>query len=332
MAARGSIPHRDGASTRRSARAATRAGGPSRSDAIGIVGLGIMGGAFARHLLAARFRVSGYDVLAAKRAALRKLGGVPAASPAAVAGAARAVITSLPSAQAFETALFGDDGIAAGARRGLIVIEASTLPLEVKELARKRFEKIGVVLLDCPISGTGAQAAVKDIVIYASGDRAACARVRPVFAGFARNAYYCGAFGAGSKLKYIANLLVTIHNVSTAEAFVLAERAGVAADLMYRVIKDGAGTSRMFEVRGPLMVKRRYLPATMKVDVYQKDIAIIEAFAASLRCPTPLFALSKRFYDAAMANGHAKQDTAVVHAVLRQQAGIGKSKSRRRLA
>jgi 3-hydroxyisobutyrate dehydrogenase-like beta-hydroxyacid dehydrogenase len=175
-------------------------------------------------------------------------------------------------------------------------------------------------MLDCPISGTGAQAAVKDIVIYASGDRRACGRCKAVFTGFARNTYYCGNFGSGSKLKFIANLLVTIHNLSTAEAFVLAERAGLDADLMYRVIKDGAGTSRMFEVRGPLMVRRNYLPATMKVDVYQKDIAIIRAFAAKLKCPTPLFSLSKRYYDKAYAGGYQKHDTGAVHAVLRNAA------------
>ena len=266
----------------------------------------------------------------AKRAALRRLGGTPAQSPAAVAAGVRIIITSLPSLPAFEAALFGVNGIASGAKPGTIVIEASTLPLEIKERARKRFAKTGVIMLDCPISGTGAQAAVKDIVIYASGDRAACTRCKPVFAGFARNWYYCGEFGVGSKLKYIANHLVTIHNLSAAEAFVLAERAGVDSELMYRVIKDGAGTSRMFEVRGPLMTKRNYLPATMKVDVYQKDIAIIRAFAASLRCPTPLFTLSKRYYDAAMAAGYAKQDTAVVHAVLRKIAGLDRGKSVRK--
>ena len=290
------------------------------SAMIGVVGLGIMGGAFARHLRAARFNVIGFDLAAARRTALRKLGGVPAASSAEVAATARILITSLPSLAAFEAALFGKTGVAAGARKGTIVIEASTLPLEVKEDARKRLAKCGVILLDCPISGTGAQAAMKDIVVYASGDRRACARCKKVFAGFARNAYYCGAFGAGSKLKFIANLLVTIHNLSTAEAFVLAEKAGVDAELMYRVIKDGAGTSRMFEVRGPLMAKRNYLPATMKIDVYQKDIAIIKAFAAKLGCPTPLFSLSKRYYDKAYAGGFEKHDTAAVHAVLRNAA------------
>ncbi len=287
---------------------------------VGIVGLGIMGGAFAKHLRAARFPVVGFDPVAARLAALRKLGGECAASPAAAAAAARVIITSLPSVKAFEVALFGKDGVVAGARRGTIVIEASTLPLDVKQRALEQCESAGILLLDCPISGTGAQAAMKDIAVYASGKRDAFKRCRAIFAGFARSTYYCGEFGIGSKLKYIANLLVTIHNLSTAEAFMLAERAGVDAELVYRVIKDGAGTSRMFEVRGPLMVKRRYLPATMKVDVYQKDIAIISTFAGALRCPTPLFTLSKRFYNAAYRRGYAKHDTAVVHAILRDVA------------
>jgi 3-hydroxyisobutyrate dehydrogenase-like beta-hydroxyacid dehydrogenase len=291
---------------------------------VGIVGLGIMGGAFAGHLAAAGFEVIGYDVLAAKRAALGARGGMAAKSPAAVAAIARVVITSLPSVKAFEAALFGRDGIVGGARRGAIVIEASTLPLAVKERAHRQLAERGITLLDCPISGTGAQAAAKDIAVYASGERSAYTRCKAIFKGFARSAYYCGAFGVGSKLKYIANLLVTIHNVSAAEAFVLAERAGVDPALMYRVIKDGAGTSRMFEVRGPLMIRRRYLPATMKVDVYQKDIAIIRAFAAALRAPTPLFNASLRYYAEALRRGYAKRDTAVVHAVLRKAARRGR--------
>ena len=295
-------------------------------SAVGIVGLGIMGGAFAKHLRAARFNVTGFDLAAGPRAALVKLGGATANSAAEVAASTKILITSLPSLKAFEAALFGKDGVAVGAKRGTIVIEASTLPLDVKEHARKRLAKSGVILLDCPISGTGAQAAAKDIVIYASGDKKACKRCDAVFAGFARNAYYCGAFGTGSKLKFVANLLVTIHNLSTAEAFVLAERAGVDSELMYRVIKDGAGTSRMFEVRGPLMVKEDYLPATMKIDVYQKDIAIIKAFAAQLKCPTPLFSLSKRYYDRAYRSGLEKYDTAAVHAVLKKEARPRRSK------
>lgn len=296
---------------------------------IGVVGLGIMGGAFAGHLLAAGYPVTGYDVAPARRREHESRGGRAARSCAEVARAARIVISSLPSPAAMEQAFFGKDGIAAGAGRGTIVIEASTMPLELKERCRRRFARAGIEMLDCPISGTGAQAAAKDIAVYASGERRAFNRCREVFDGFARSTYYCGEFGIGSKLKFIANLLVTIHNLSTAEAMVMGEKAGLDLNLVYRVIRDGAGTSRMFEVRGPMMVNGRYLPATMKADVYQKDIDIIHAFARRLKCPTPLFDRSLEIYTAALRQGRAKQDTAAIHAVLRKRARLRGSAPRR---
>lgn len=288
-----------------------------------------MGGAFARHLLAAGHRVTGYDIAAARRRELVGRGGRAASSCADVARAARIIVSSLPSPGAMEKAFFGKDGILAGAARGTVVIEASTMPLELKERCRKRFARSGIEMLDCPISGTGAQAAAKDIAVYASGGRRAFNRCRKVFDGFARSTYYCGEFGLGSKLKFIANLLVTIHNLSTAEAMVMGEKAGLDLGLVYRVIRDGAGTSRMFEVRGPMMVRGDYLPATMKSDVYQKDIDIIHSFARRLRCPTPLFDRSLEFYTAALRQGRAKQDTAAIHAILRKRAGFRGSAPRR---
>jgi 3-hydroxyisobutyrate dehydrogenase-like beta-hydroxyacid dehydrogenase len=221
-----------------------------------------------------------------------------------------------------EAAFFGKDGILRGARAGTIVIEASTLPLETKLDVRDRCAAHQITVLDCPISGTGAQAAAKDISVYASGPEEAVAQCKSVFEGFARSTHYCGVFGNGSKLKFIANLLVTIHNVSTAEAIVMGERSGLDLELLYEVIRDGAGTSRMFEVRAPLMIRNDYSQATMKVDVYQKDIDIITAFAAGLQCPTPLFDAAKAYYAGAYAQGYAKQDTAAVCAVLENLAGI----------
>ena len=287
---------------------------------VGQVGLGIMGGAFAQHLLAAKFGVIGFDPDKKARAAHASRGGDCAASGAEVARQCNVIITSLPSIKAMEGAFFGKDGIAAGAKKGAVVIEASTMPMDVKNDIRARCAVLGVTVLDCPISGTGAQAAAKDISVYASGDAAAVKRCDAVFKGFARSMHYCGEFGNGSKLKFIANLLVTIHNLSAAEAMVMGLKSGLDLNLVYKVIKDGAGTSRMFEVRGPLMIKRNYLPATMKVDVYQKDIAIIGDFAKTIKTPTPLFTLSKKYYDMAMADGFDKQDTAVVHEVLRRVA------------
>ena len=289
-----------------------------------------MGGAFARHLLRAGYRVIGYDPAPAAVRAFAKAGGEAARSCAAVAARATIVITSLPSPAAMEEAYFGKEGIAAGARPGAIVIEASTMTLELKEKLRRGLARRKVLMLDCPISGTGAQAAAGDIAIYASGDRRAFNRCRAVLDGFSRSTYYCGEFGVGSKLKFVANLLVTIHNLSTAEAMVVGEKAGLDLGLLYRVIGDGAGSSRMFQVRGPLMVVGHYLPAHMKSKIYQKDIDIIRAYCRGLRIPTPLFEASLPYYTAALRQGWGMEDTAAIHAVLRQRAGLKGAKPRRR--
>jgi 3-hydroxyisobutyrate dehydrogenase-like beta-hydroxyacid dehydrogenase len=289
---------------------------------VGQIGLGIMGGAFARHLLAAGFTVVGFDVDRKRRGELARRGGVAAASCAAVAARCRILITSLPSIAACEAAFFGEEGIVARAQRGTIVIEASTLPLEVKLDLRDRCARHGIEVLDCPISGTGAQAAAKDIAVYASGGKEAVKKCGRIFSGFARSTHYCGEFGNGSKLKFVANLLVTIHNLSAAEAIVVGLKSGLDLELLFKVITDGAGTSRMFEVRAPLMIANDYRKATMKVDVYHKDIDIISAFTDQLNCPTPLFEASKPFYAAALAQGYAAQDTAAICAVLEQMAGI----------
>ncbi|MCC7484766.1 MAG: NAD(P)-dependent oxidoreductase [Burkholderiales bacterium] len=288
-----------------------------------------MGGSFARNLLRSGFRVIGYDPSAAALKAFTGAGGETARSCADVAARAPILITSLPSPAAMEEAYFGRDGIAAGARRGTIVIEASTMTLELKESLRRRLARRGVTLLDCPVSGTGAQAATGDIAVYASGERAAFNRCRRVFDGFARSTCYCGAFGTGSKLKFIANLLVTIHNLSTAEAMVVGEKAGLDLGLLFRVIADGAGVSRMFQIRGPLMVAGRYLPPHMKSKIYQKDIDIIRAFVRRLRVPAPLFDASLPWYAAALREGWGMHDTAAVHAVMRKRAGLKGAKPRR---
>lgn len=281
-----------------------------------------MGGAFARHLLSEGFSVTGFDIDPKRRATLKKLGGKPAATAAAVSGTCPILVTSLPSLAAVDAAFFGKGGIVASAKRGTVIIETSTLPLAKKHEIRERCAAKGIIVLDCPVSGTGAQAANRDIAIYASGDRKAYDKAEAALKGFSRSVYYCGEFGNGSKLKYVANLLVTIHNLSTAEAMVMGLKSGLDLNLLYKVIKDGAGNSRMFEVRGPLMIKGDYSQATMKIDVYKKDIDIIEQFAADLHCPVPLFEASKPFYAAAYAQGRALEDTAAVCAVLEQMAGI----------
>jgi 3-hydroxyisobutyrate dehydrogenase-like beta-hydroxyacid dehydrogenase len=292
----------------------------------GVIGLGIMGGAMAGNLLKAGFKVVGYDVVPAARRALKRAGGVPARSGTDVARRAAIVITSLPSVAALAAV---SEEIARARRKGLIVVETSTMPLEAKQAARAVIDASGAMLLDCPLSGTGAQARTKDLLVYASGSRAAYRQCVPVFEGFARGHHYLGAFGNGSKMKYVANLLVAIHNVAAAEAMVLARKAGLDPAQTLAVIGDGAGSSRMLQVRGPMMVRDDYSDATMKVEVWQKDMHIIAEYATRLGCPTPLFAASAPLYTAAIAEGFAKEDTGSVAAVLGAMAGLERRRARR---
>jgi putative dehydrogenase len=293
---------------------------------VGMIGLGIMGSAMAANLVKAGFRVVGYDLASKARAVHRRAGGIVARSGRDVARRAPIVITSLPSAGALAAVV---EEIAGRRPHDLVVVETSTLPLEVKHAAERRLAKAGATMLDCPLSGTGAQARVKDLLVYASGPHAAYKRCTAVFGGFARGHHYLGKFGNGSKMKYVANLLVAIHNVAAAEAMVLARKSGLDPAVTLRVIADGAGSSRMLQVRGPMMVKDDYRDATMKIEVWQKDMQIIGEFARDLGCPTPLFAASAPIYTAAMASGRAKEDTGVVCAVLGEMAGL-KPKRRRR--
>ena len=288
------------------------------SQRVGVVGLGVMGSAMSGNLIAAGFSVVGFDVLPERRAALVEAGGEAAASPSAVADMVDTIVMSLPSVAAAEQVVSGEGGLATRPRDDVVVLETSTLPLDAKFSVRDALAPLGIRVLDCPLSGTGAQARVKDVIVYVSGDEAAVTRVVPVLEGLARRHFYTGEFGNGSKLKYIANLLVTIHNLSTAEALLLARRTGLDEQQMLEVIGDGAGASRMFQVRGPQMVAGDYRDPTMRVEVFQKDIEIIRGFAHEAHSPTPLFTLSAQFYEAAMAQGRAAQDTACLIAVLEQ--------------
>jgi 3-hydroxyisobutyrate dehydrogenase-like beta-hydroxyacid dehydrogenase len=293
---------------------------------VGVVGLGNMGGAFARHLAAAGWRVLGFDIDASRKRAATRAGVEVVPRLATLAAAAPTIILSLPNVGALEATVAAITKAALPART---IVETSTFAIEDKARAEEALRKAGHVLLDCPVSGTGAQAAVKDIVIYASGEKKKIAALKPMFAAFSRAAYDVGAFGNGSRMKYIANLLVTIHNVSTAEAMVLGIKAGLDPKMVYDLITAGVGSSRVFEVRGPMMVKDRYKNASMSIKLYQKDISVIDAFAHGLGVPTPLFTAALPVYAKAMEMGLGESDTAAVCAALEKMAGVTRKRGKR---
>ena len=295
-----------------------------RKGTVGIIGLGIMGGAFAQNLAAAGWRVIGYDTDPGRRRALARAGVEIAADAAEVARKARDIITSLPHPSALTSTVTAM--VKAGVARR-VVIEASTFKIEDKTKACAALRKAGHVLLDCPISGTGAQAKTKDLVIYASGGPAEIKRLRPMFAAFSRAVYDLGAFGNGSRMKYVANLLVAINNVASAEAMVLGMKAGLPPQVVCDLVEAGAANSRVFELRAPMMVKNNYRNATMKISVWQKDMDVIGSYAKKIRVPTPMFDASKAIYDKALKGGRGAEDTAAVCAVLEQMAGVKRGRT-----
>jgi 3-hydroxyisobutyrate dehydrogenase-like beta-hydroxyacid dehydrogenase len=283
---------------------------------VGIIGLGIMGGAIAINLVDRGWRVIGFDTDAGKRAELAAARVIIADSVEQVTRDAPVIMTSLPTPAAVESVA---NAIANSGQSPRIVIELSTLTLADKLRFEAILKQAGHIALDCPLSGTGAQARMRDLIVYASGDSAAIARCAGLFADFAKQSADLGVFGNGSRMKFVANHLVAIHNVATAEAMILAERAGLDPKKVVEMVGPGAGGSRMFQMRAPMMVERSYEPATMKVSTWKKDMAIIAEFADDVGCATPLFTLTQPVYTEAMAMGLGDQDTAAVFEVLKKQ-------------
>jgi 3-hydroxyisobutyrate dehydrogenase/glyoxylate/succinic semialdehyde reductase len=282
---------------------------------VGIVGLGIMGGAIARNLIERGWRIIGFDTDAARRAELALAKVVITDDVGQLVRDAPIIMTSLPSpAAAVEVA----QAIANSGQPPRIVVELSTLAIADKLRFEAILKPAGHIALDCPLSGTGAQAKHRDLIVYASGDSSAIAQCMSLFSDFAQQSSDLGRFGNGSRMKFVANHLVAIHNVATAEAMILAQRAGLDPKMVVDMVGPGAGGSRMFQMRAPMMVEGVYEPATMKVSTWRKDMAIIADFADDIGCTTPLFSLTQPVYAEAMAMGLGDQDTAAVFEVLKK--------------
>ena len=153
--------------------------------------------------------------------------------------------------------------------------------------------------------------------------------MEPVFKGFARGCYYVGPFGQGMKMKIVANHLVAIHNVSTAESILLGIQMGLDPNMIVKVIGDGAGSSRMFQVRGPSMANRTWDKATITIDVFSKDMHLIGEAIESYAVPAPLFSSCVPVYNAAKALGHGQDDTASVYKVLEDWSATAVKKSKK---
>ncbi|GAA1011474.1 oxidoreductase [Acrocarpospora pleiomorpha] len=287
------------------------------TDTVGVVGLGVMGLGIARRLLARDAAVIGFDVSADRLDEFVSLGGRTASTPGEVLAGAHVVLTCLPSATALAEVVSGFGSASPGPG---IVVETSTLSVEAKHSARAALAAYGHTMLDAPISGTRVQLDTGDAILYASGGDAETHEVvGAALAGVFARILDLGSFGNGTTVKLIANHLVAVHNLAAAEAMLLADLAGMDLRTALRALTVGAGSSRMLEVRGPLMVDAAYEPAQMRFELFDKDLGLIREFADKVGASLGLFDAARERYTDALAAGFGASDTARLFELLQQE-------------
>ena len=280
--------------------------------AVGVIGLGSMGGGVAKSLLAKKFETHVYDVRADVVKAFVAQGAKAAATPAALGAACEVVVILVVNAEQTEKVLFGEQGAAAAMRKGAVVVSSATLAPDVAEQLGARLERMGLLMIDAPVSGGAAKAAAGEMTIMASGAPEAFARCEPVLAAIAAKVYRLGDRpGPGSKVKMINQLLAGVHIAAACEAMALGMRAGADPKTLYEVISNSAGSSWMFQNRVPHILAGDYTPLSA-VNIFVKDLGIVLDTAKKFGFPLPLTATAHQLYLAAAAQGHGLEDDAAV--------------------
>jgi 2-hydroxy-3-oxopropionate reductase len=291
---------------------------------IGIIGVGLLGSAVAARLLQSGFDVGGYDIRAEQVAALDRQGLRTASSVATAAEGADAIFTILPTLESVEAVICGPDGLIATAPPTAILMQMSTIsPMLTCRLGEVAAAK-GRRFLDTPISGTSVMVARGDCTVLVGGDAAAVQECRPIFDAIARRTVHMGDVGMASLAKLVTNLLVALNTAALAEALVLAAKGGLNLATMLDALSDSAASSRMLDVRGPLMAADDF-PPQMKLDLFLKDLRLMLAEGQRLAVPLPLTSTAQELYAAAAADGAGALDLAVVMRRFEQLADLSRS-------
>lgn len=276
---------------------------------IGVVGVGLMGGWLARHLLAAGFSVTAYDIDPAKVEAIVKAGGKKAGSPGQIAPQVDVIILSLPNSYIVNEVVQDSLKLFETGRKGQIVLDASTAdPAMSVELAGKLRAK-GIEMLDATISGTSEMAAVKDTIFMVGGNKETYEQCIPLFAAMGREWVYMGDNGKGAVIKLVVNLVLSLNRMGLAEGLTLAKKAGLDQLQTLEVLKKSAASSKVMDQKGYRMVNKQFLPPIGHLAVHYKDVRLMLALGASLDCPLPLLSLNAQALASEISKGRGEWDS-----------------------
>jgi 2-hydroxy-3-oxopropionate reductase len=279
---------------------------------IGFIGLGIMGAPMARNLLAA-----GHELTVANRSrgpveALAADGATPAATPAEAAAGAELVITMLPDSPQVREVLAGPDGVFAGAARGTLVADMSTISPVVAR---------GLAMVDAPVSGGDVGAREGTLSIMAGGEAADVERARPVLDVLGARVTHVGPAGAGQVVKACNQVVVALTIEAVAEALVLGARGGVEPSVVLDVLSGGLAANKVMEVRRRNFVERDFRPG-FKVDLHHKDLGIALAAARESGAVLPVTAIVDQLLQSLRRAGHGGDDHTALLTAVEQLSGF----------
>ena len=274
---------------------------------IGFIGLGIMGKPMAKNLLKAGHSIVCYDVNAANVADVVASGAVAAKSSADVASQVPVVITMLPNSPHVKSVVLGKDGVLEGAKKGLVLIDMSSIaPLASQEVEKACAEK-GVRMLDAPVSGGEPKAIDGSLAIMVGGEKALFEEMRDILLVMGASAVHCGPIGAGNTTKLANQVIVALNIAAVAEAFTLVRKAGVDPHLVFDAIKGGLAGSTVMNAKAPMMMDSNFKPG-FKIDLHIKDLANAMDTAHSVGSPLPLTASVREMMETLHADGFGGDD------------------------
>src|SRR5438309_6167485 len=294
----------------------------STKPRIAVIGLGSMGFGMATSLKRAGFEVTGYDVAGEAVARFVADGGKGAQTPAQAAHQADIVICVVLNAAQTETVLFAKDGVAETLAKGAVFISSATMDPDVARRLAKQLEATGRHYLDAPISGGAQRAAQGELTILASGSKAAFDKARPALDAMAAKLYELGdAAGEGAAFKMINQLLAGVHIAAASESMAFAAKQGLDIRKVYEVITASAGNSWMFENRMPHVLDGDYTPRSA-VEIFVKDLGIIQDMARNARFPVPVSAAALQMFLMTAASGMGRDDDASVARMYARVTGV----------
>jgi 3-hydroxyisobutyrate dehydrogenase-like beta-hydroxyacid dehydrogenase len=292
-------------------------------SSIGFLGLGAMGAAIVRRLIASGYQVTGWNRSEEKGASLRALGMGWAASPRELAAGSDVMISILTDAKALEQVVSGPDGALEGIRAGAVLADMSTISPDSSCAVAAKVAAAGATMLDTPISASLATLEAGNASIMVGGDAAAFERLRPILLAIGPKVTHIGANGQALYVKLAINLALVVQVVSFCEAVAMAEKAGIKREVAVDAFLKSVVASPVLGYRGPFILEGR-MPETAWADVnlQQKDVLLALELGRKVGVSLPLGAVANEMLNAARAMGLQDRDFAVVYEVYRTLGGM----------